>query len=188
LTAQLICSYLAARLREEQGPACLTVCPQGTSKEARQEEEEKEEKEDGPEQPPDSPTGVLGISFSGPMALQPPQAGQQAALAELRAEQALRAATEEAVAAAVAELCELRLRLTDAENMVHSLRVVNKELHHELEAAQSQLQAHEPAQDQLKEAFFRLQARLRCATARLAEAEAALAQATQGRPTGGAAC
>ncbi|GAB4817728.1 hypothetical protein N2152v2_004774 [Parachlorella kessleri] len=68
------------------------------------------------------------------------------------------------------EMEELRQQLVDAQNMVASLRVVNKELHTEVDKLQSQIPSTEVAYEQLKGSFFKLQGRYRGAQARLGAA------------------
>ncbi|GAB4817740.1 hypothetical protein N2152v2_004786 [Parachlorella kessleri] len=77
----------------------------------------------------------------------------------LATERAACIAAEEAAAADTKrqEMEQLQRQLVDAQNMVASLRVVNKELQTEVDKLQSQIPSMEVAYENLKGSFFRLQ-------------------------------
>ena len=118
---------------------------------------------DSSDSQPDSPTEVLHWTRPS-RAWSLPAAAARPALT-LRFEEALateraacRAAEEAAAAAAAAvaadmnrqEMEELQQQLIDAQNMVASLRVVNKELQTEVDKLQSQIPSMEVAYENLK--------------------------------------
>ncbi|GAB4817735.1 hypothetical protein N2152v2_004781 [Parachlorella kessleri] len=125
---------------------------------------------DDGDSPPDSPTEVLhwhrpSRAWSLPAAASAFPAltlrFEEVLATERAARIAAEAAAEAAVAAAAAdannEQQELAQQLVDAQNMVASLRVVNKELQTEVDKLQSQIPSMEVAYEQLKGSFFKLQ-------------------------------
>ncbi|GAB4817730.1 hypothetical protein N2152v2_004776 [Parachlorella kessleri] len=129
--------------------------------------------------PPDSPTDVLHWHRASRAKSMPANAAipalalrfELALEVERQARKAAEAAAEAAYKDAKGkELEQLQRQLLDAQNMVASLRVVNKELQMEVDKLQSQIPSMEVAYENLKGSFFRLQTMYGGAQARLGAA------------------